>query len=228
MSDYVIAPPAIHAIPVAGSAARFPVRRVWCIGRNYAEHVVEMGGDPDRSEPFFFQKNRENLDPSGEFPYPARTSDVHHEVELAVALHSGGTGIAVADALTHVFGYASALDMTRRDLQAVAKKAGRPWEVAKAFERSAPIGAITPAAEVGHPDRGAIRLWGNGSLRQEGDLGQMIWKLPEIISYLSEHFEIGAGDVILTGTPSGVGPVAQGDRLRAEIEGLPPLDVTVV
>jgi fumarylpyruvate hydrolase len=228
MPDYVIETPPVVAIPVAGGERAFPVRRVYCIGRNYAAHTIEMGGNPDREPPFFFQKNPDNLDPSGEFPYPAHSSDVHHEVEMAVALKAGGTAIAVDQALAHVFGYAVAIDMTRRDLQAEAKKMSRPWEISKAFERSAPVGPIHPVAEVGHPDSGLITLKANGSLRQEGDLNQMIWKVPEMISFLSEYFELAPGDLILSGTPAGVGPVTKGDRLEASIEGLGGIVVTVV
>ena len=169
--EFVIPAPPAPSLPVAGTARRFPVRRVYCVGRNYAAHAVEMGHDPDREDPFFFQKNPDGLVPGGgRFPYPAATSDVHHEVELVVALARGGAGIAVEDALSHVYGYAVGIDMTRRDLQAVAKKAGRPWEVAKAFEHAAPCSAVAPAAAVGHPDRGAVTLETNGEERQRGDL----------------------------------------------------------
>jgi len=228
MVDYVIEPPAQVAVPVKGTGRHFPVRRVYCIGRNYAAHAVEMGHDPDREPPFFFQKNADNLDPSGTFPYPVQSRDVHHEVELAIALKSGGTDIPVETALDHVFGYATAIDMTRRDLQALAKKLARPWEIAKAFERSAPIAAFVPAEEVGHPSEGRITLSVNGELRQEGDLNQMIWKVPEMIAYLSAYFTLAPGDVILSGTPSGVGPVLRGDSMEARIEGLDPLTVKVV
>ncbi|MEO0918581.1 MAG: fumarylacetoacetate hydrolase family protein, partial [Pseudomonadota bacterium] len=155
---YAFPAPTQVALPIHGTDTLFPVRRVYCIGRNYAAHAIEMGHDPDREDPFFFQKNPDNLDPSGQFPYPARSSDVHHEVELAVALKSGGTDIVVPDALNHVFGYAAALDMTQRDLQGIQKKLGRPWEIGKAFERSAPMGPIHPVAEVGHPATGRIAL----------------------------------------------------------------------
>ncbi|MGC9449398.1 fumarylacetoacetate hydrolase family protein [Cereibacter johrii] len=228
MSDHVFAPPAAPSLPVAESEKLFPVRRVYCIGRNYAAHAVEMGGDPDREPPFFFQKNPDNLDPSGRFPYPPESSDVHHEVELAVMLGSGGTDIPVGEAMAHVWGYALALDMTRRDLQGEAKKAGRPWEVGKAFEQSAPVGPVHPAARIGHPEAGRIELRVNGALRQEGDLNQMIWKVPEMISVLSRHFALAAGDVILTGTPAGVGAVQRGDVMEASIEGLGTLRVEVV
>ncbi len=228
MPKFVIETPPVVAIPVFGSEAMFPVRRIYCIGRNYAAHSVEMGGDPNRETPFFFQKNPDNLDASGEFPYPPHSSDVHHEIEMAVALKSGGSNIPLGEALDHVYGYGVSLDMTRRDLQAQAKKLGRPWEISKAFERSAPIGLIHPAAETGHLESGRIELKVNGEVRQEGDLNQMIWKVPEMISYLSEYFELAAGDVILSGTPSGVGPVSVGDRMEASVEGLSSKTVKVV
>ncbi len=228
MPKFVIETPPVVAIPVFGSEAMFPVRRIYCIGRNYAAHSVEMGGDPNRETPFFFQKNPDNLDASGEFPYPPHSSDVHHEIEMAVALKSGGSNIPLGEALDHVYGYGVSLDMTRRDLQAQAKKLGRPWEISKAFERSAPIGLIHPAAKTGHLESGRIELKVNGEVRQEGDLNQMIWKVPEMISYLSEYFELAAGDVILSGTPSGVGPVSVGDRMEASVEGLSSKTVKVV
>jgi fumarylpyruvate hydrolase len=227
MPQFVIDTPPVVALPVAGTDALFPVRRVYCIGRNYAAHAVEMGHDPDREPPFFFQKNPNNLDPSGDFPYPAHSTDVHHEVEMLVALGSGGVNIATEGALNHVFGYGVCLDMTRRDLQGEAKKMGRPWEIGKAFERSAPAGPIHPANVIGHPDHGNVQLRVNGELRQEGDLNQMIWKVPEMISYLSEYFELAAGDVILSGTPAGVAPVARGDTLAASIEGVGEFTVKV-
>ena len=227
MSSYVIPTPPIVSIPVAGGG-EFPVRRIYCIGRNYAAHAIEMGHDPNRESPFFFQKNPDNLDPSGEFPYPPHTSDVHHEVELVVALKSGGTNISADDALDHVWGYAVSLDMTRRDLQGEAKKLGRPWEIGKAFERSAPVAPLMPASKTGHLDHGRIELKVNGAVKQEGDMNQMIWKVPEMISYLSEYFELAPGDIIMSGTPSGVGPVSKGDVMEASIEGLGNLKVTVI
>ncbi|KQI71326.1 5-carboxymethyl-2-hydroxymuconate isomerase [Loktanella sp. 5RATIMAR09] len=227
MTDFVIPCPPVVTIPVAGGGA-FPVRRVYCIGRNYAAHAVEMGHDPDRDPPFFFQKNPDNLDASGTFPYPSQTNDVHHEVELLVALKSGGTNIAVEDALGHVWGYAPALDMTRRDLQGIAKKMGRPWEIGKAFERSAPVGPLQSVADVGHLDHGTIALTVNGEVRQTGDMNQMIWKVPEMISYLSDYFTLAAGDVIMSGTPSGVGAVQKGDTMVVSIDGLQNLTVKVV
>ena len=227
MSAFVIPVPPVAAIPVVGGG-QFPVRRVYCIGRNYAAHAIEMGHDPDREAPFFFQKNAENLDTSGEFPYPPKSADVHHEVELLVALKSGGRNIPVDSAMEHVWGHAVALDMTRRDLQGAAKQQGRPWEIGKAFERSAPVGPLYPVSATGPLADGRIELMVNGAVTQQGNLNQMIWKVPEMISYLSEYFELAAGDVILSGTPSGVGPVRRGDRMEATIEGLGSLAVTVV
>lgn len=226
MPDFVIPTPPVTAIPVVGGGD-FPVRRVYCIGRNYAAHAIEMGHDPDREDPFFFQKNPNNLDTSGEFPYPPHSNDVHHEAELSIMLKSGGVNIPVESALDHVYGYALSLDMTRRDRQGEMKKAGRPWEIGKAFERSAPTGPVHPVSEVGHLEEGAITLKVNGKLCQEGDLNQLIWKVPEMISYLSEYFELAAGDVIMSGTPSGVGPVERGDTMEIAIDGLGSMTVKV-
>ena len=227
MTKFVFDTPAVTALPVTGEDAMFPVRRVYCIGRNYAAHAIEMGHDPDKEDPFFFQKNPNNLDITGEFPYPAESSDVHHEAEMLVALKSGGSDILLNDALDHVFGYGLSLDMTRRDLQGIQKKMGRPWEIGKAFERSAPCGPLHAVAEVGHPDHGRLELTVNGAVRQEADLNQMIWKVPEMISYLSRYFELAAGDVIMSGTPSGVAAVEKGDVMVLTIDGLGALEVKV-
>ena len=227
MTKFVFETPAVTALPVTGTDAMFPVRRVYCIGRNYAAHAIEMGHDPDKEDPFFFQKNPNNLDVTGEFPYPVESSDVHHEAEMLVALKSGGTDILLNDALDHVFGYGLSLDMTRRDLQGIQKKMGRPWEIGKAFERSAPCGPLHPVSAVGHPDRGAMMLTVNGAVRQEADLNQMIWKVSEMISYLSKYFEIAAGDVIMSGTPAGVAAVEKGDVMVLTIDGLGALKVNV-
>ena len=228
MSKYVITQPAQPSLPVKGNDARFPVRRVYCIGRNYAEHAIEMGHDPDKEPPFFFQKNSDNVDSSGNFPYPPHTDDVHFEVEMVVALKSGGVDISEAEAMQHVFGYGVGLDMTRRDLQGEMKKMGRPWEIGKAFERSAPMGPLVPASETGHLDTGSISLTVNGQERQKGDLNQMIWKVPEQIAYLSRFYDIAAGDLIMSGTPAGVGPIQKGDVMECRVEGLEPFIVTVV
>lgn len=207
-------------LPISGRDAGFPVRRVYCVGRNYAAHAREMGHDPDREPPFFFQKNPDNLILGATVPYPVATQDLHHEVELVVALGSGGVDIPEGTALSHVFGYAVGVDLTRRDLQAQAKKAGRPWEVGKAFEHSAPISPIQPAVEIGHPAEGAVTLDVNGARRQEGDLNQLIWSVPEVIATLSRLFTLAPGDLIFTGTPAGVGPVVAGDRVDCTVEGV--------
>ena len=226
--NYVFNPPAVTGLPVRGKKELFPVRRVYCVGRNYAEHAIEMGGDPNKEPPFFFQKNPDNLIVNGaEFPYPSATKDVHHEIELVVVLSKGGENIPVEKALDHVFGYAVGLDMTRRDLQGEAKKMGRPWESGKAFEASAPTGEIVPASEIGHPDKGAIWLKVNGKTVQQGDLDQLIWKVPESISYLSGLFRLAPGDVIMTGTPAGVGPVKRGDELHGHSDGIGDLKIKV-
>lgn len=225
----VIPAPEAPSLPVRGTADRFPVHRIYCVGRNYAAHAVEMGHDPDREAPFFFLKSPTTLLTDGrDLPYPPATRDLHHEVELVVALGRGGADIVPEAALGHVWGYAVGLDMTRRDLQAEAKKAGRPWEVGKTFENSAPCGELVPAAGIGHPDRGAIRLKVNGEPRQEGALEQMIWKVPEVIACLSTLFELRAGDLIMTGTPAGVGAVVRGDRLHAHVEGVGDLELAVI
>ena len=216
MTDLAYDPPARVVLPVVG-AGGFPVRRVYCVGRNYAEHAREMGHDPDREPPFFFQKNPDDLNQTGRLPYPSRTADLHHEVELAVLV---GPGLGV-------FGYAVALDMTRPDLQADAKKAGRPWAAAKAFALSAPIGPAVPAAALPDPAAAGIRLAVNGTLRQQARIADMIWSVPEILAALADLFVLAPGDVILSGTPAGVGPVRPGDVLDAGIDGLPPLRVAV-
>jgi fumarylpyruvate hydrolase len=227
-SNYVIQPTAIPSLPVKGSDKLFPVHRIYCVGRNYAAHAVEMGHDPNKEPPFFFQKNPDNLVTTGEFPYPSASNDVHHEIEMAVALKSGGTDIPLERALDCVFGYGVALDMTRRDLQGKAKDMGRPWEVGKAFEASAPCSALVPASTIGHPAQGAIWLDVNGERKQTGDLNQMIWKVAEMISYLSGLFTLVPGDVILSGTPAGVGAVKRGDVMRGHVGGVGDLEVRVV
>ncbi len=225
---YAFAPHPLPTLPVRGTDKLFPVHRIYCVGRNYAEHAIEMGHDPNREAPFFFQKNPDTLVPSGgTFPYPDASKDVHHELEMVVALKSGGKDIRQEDALGHVFGYAVGLDMTRRDLQGEAKKLGRPWEVGKAFESSAPCSEVTPASAIGHPAQGAVWLEVNGQVRQKGDLNQLIWKVPEMIAYLSGLFELRAGDLIFSGTPAGVGPVKRGDVLHGGVDGVGELKVTV-
>ena len=223
---FAFAAPPAPAIPIEGTDLYFPVRRIWCVGRNYAEHAREMGGDALREPPFFFGKPADAVVPlGGRLLYPAATNDLHHEVELAVALASGGTDIRAEDASRHVFGYALALDMTRRDLQAEAKRMARPWDMAKGFDQSCPISAIRPAGEAGAMTAGAIRLTVNGEERQRGDLSEMIWSVAECIAALSKLVQLAAGDLILTGTPAGVGPVVPGDVLEARCALTPPLSV---
>ena len=230
MADtYVIDAPATPSIPVVGQKGRFPVHRIYCVGRNYAAHAREMGKDPDKEPPFFFLKPADAVLPEGgQMHYPPGTSNLHHEIELVVALKEGGTDIPIDKALEHVFGYAVGLDMTRRDLQGAAKDTGRPWEVGKAFEFSAPCTPLVPAERIGHPAAGAVTLDVNGERRQTGDLDQMIWKVPEMISYLSGLFTLAAGDLIFAGTPSGVGPVKPGDHLVGRVDGVGTLEVRVV
>lgn len=228
MKFAVEAPPQ-PTLPVAGTDLAFPVHRIYCVGRNYAAHAIEMGHDPDREPPFFFQKNPDTLVLSGEdFPYPPGSSDVHFEIELVVALQRGGIDIPVAAALDCVYAYGVGLDMTRRDLQGEAKKLGRPWEVGKAFEHGAPCTPLHRVSDVGHPQRGRIHLEVNGEVRQDGDLAQMIWKVPEMIAYLSGLFTLRAGDLIYSGTPAGVGPTVKGDLLRGVVEGVGELHTRVV
>jgi fumarylpyruvate hydrolase len=227
--SYVIPAPAIPALDVKGTDKKFPVRRIYCIGRNYAEHAREMGHDPDREPPFFFQKPADAmLINGGDFPYPPKTKDVHYEIELVVALGKGGSNIDAAKALDYIYGYAVGIDMTRRDLQGEAKKMGRPWETGKAFEKSAPCSAVVPASEIGHPAKGSIWMTVNGEPRQKGDLAQLIWKIPESISYLSGLFTLAPGDLIFTGTPAGVGALKKGDVLMGGVEGVGEIEVRVV
>lgn len=225
---FAVAPAAVPALPVAGTDLWFPVHRIYCVGRNYAEHAREMGHNPDKEPPFFFQKNPDNLVIDGRFPYPPLSVDVQFEIELVVALQSGGVDISPDRALSHVYGYGVGLDMTRRDLQGAAKKLGRPWDVGKAFEKSAPASALRRATDIGHPTTGAIWLDVNGQRRQSGDLAAMIWDVPSQIAILSTLFDLRAGDLIMTGTPSGVGPVVRGDRMIGHVDGVGGIDVVVV
>jgi fumarylpyruvate hydrolase len=228
MSNLLFPAPEPTTITIQNSDQVFPVRRVYCIGRNYADHAIEMGHDPDKEPPFFFQKNTDNINTSGQFPYPSMSQDVHFEMELVIALEKGGKNIPLDNALNHVYGYALGLDMTRRDLQAQMKKMGRPWEIGKAFEQSAPVSPIYPASKIGHPQQGSISLRVNDEVRQQGDLNQMIWKTAEMISYLSNYYELAPGDLIMTGTPAGVGAIQVGDKLTGEIENLGKFEVDVV
>jgi fumarylpyruvate hydrolase len=214
----------VPTIAIARSNQRFPVRRIYCVGLNYADHAREMGNDPQRHPPFFFGKPADAVVGSGaRLPYPPKTADLHHEVELVVALRQGGSNISAADAASLIFGHAVGIDLTRRDLQAAAKKAGRPWDMGKGFDHSAPIGALATGVP---PASGAISLTVDGKVRQCGDLQDMIWSVAEIIAALSSYIEVAAGDLIFTGTPSGVGPIQRGETVRGIIAGVEPVEVS--
>lgn len=226
-ASFVIPQPPQAAIAVAGEGRFFPVRRIWCVGRNYLDHVREMGND-ERAPPFFFAKHADMIEADGTvIPYPPLTGDLHHEVELVVAMKSGALRIPADRALDHVYGYAVGIDLTRRDLQNAARKKEQPWEIAKSFDHSAPCGALQPAARIGHPTKGRIWLSVNGRERQSGDLAQMIWNVPEIIAQLSQQVALDAGDIIMTGTPAGVSPLAPGDRIECGCDGVGTLTVTI-
>jgi len=227
MPDYVIDAPVQPVVPVADGGF-FPVRRVFCVGRNYAEHAREMGHDPSREPPFFFTKPADALVIAGaDASYPPATKDLHHEIELVVAIGREATGIDASAALDHVWGYAAGIDLTRRDLQAEAKKLGRPWDMAKGFDASAPIGEIAAASRIGHPAQGRIELAVNGMTRQLGDIADMIWSVPEAIAFLSGLVTLMPGDLIFTGTPAGVSAVVRGDRLEGVIAGIGSVGTTI-
>lgn len=228
--NYVTPPAAVISLTVAGIAERFPVNRIFCVGRNYAAHAREMGKDPDRDPPFFFMKPANaavDAASPARIPYPPKTANFHHEIELVVAIGKGGKNIAQADALNHVYGYAIGLDMTRRDLQLEARDKGRPWEFGKSFALSAPIGAISKVAEVGHIAEGAISVLVNGGARQSSDVAKLIWSVSECIAYLSEYETLEPGDLIMTGTPEGVNAVVAGDVMQGDIAGLAGITVSV-
>lgn len=215
-------------VPVSGSDAVFPVHRIYCVGRNYAEHAREMGDDPDREPPFFFSKPADAVAANGStIAYPPRTRNLHHEIELVVALGAAGQDVAVTDAESLIFGYAVGVDLTRRDLQAEAKKLGRPWDTAKGFDQSAPLSPITQVANCGLLHRGSIWLRVNGDVRQQADIGDLIWSVAEVIAELSTLFSLQPGDLIFTGTPAGVGPLQPGDVIEGGIEGLENLVITI-
>lgn len=229
MPKYAIEPMEIPTVAIAGTDATFPVRRVYCVGRNYAEHAREMGSDPDRDPPFFFMKPNNTVIPDGaDFPYPPRSTNVHFEMELVVAIGKGGADIPQSRANDHIFGYACGLDMTRRDLQLAMREKGRPWEVGKAFDASAPCAEIQPAGDIGHPSAGAIWLKVNGDTKQNADISDLIWNVPETVEYLSGLFELQPGDLIYTGTPAGVGPIVKGDLMEGHIEGVGHITIKVI
>jgi fumarylpyruvate hydrolase len=230
--NFVIPPAPIPVVPVAGASDGFPVRRIYCVGRNYAAHAREMGSDPDRDPPFFFCKPADAVVPvapgvTGAVPYPPQTANYHHEVELVVAIGKRGSNITATRANDHVWGYAVGFDMTRRDLQFALRDKGRPWELGKAFDHSAPIAPIVPADHCGHPVRGRVWLEVNGALKQEGDLADLIWSVPETIAHLSTYFELFPGDLIFTGTPEGVGPVVKGDLVSGGVDGVGELSIRI-
>lgn len=228
MPEYVIAPPPVASVLVEGGGA-FPVRRIFCVGRNYAAHAREMGSDPDRELPFFFCKPADALLTGGrDMPYPPMSKDLHHEMELVVAIGTGGKDIAEADALTHVWGYAAGLDMTRRDLQGAAKKEGKPWDMGKGFDLSAPIGTMVPASRFPAPTKGTIELKVNGAVRQTSDLSLLIWSVAETIAYLSRLVTLAPGDLIFTGTPEGVAAVQRGDVLEGVVQGVGSVKAKIV
>ena len=225
---YIITPQSIPTLPIRGSKDLFPVHRIYCVGRNYAAHAREMGHDPDREPPFFFQKNPDTIVPNGgRFPYPDKSEDVHFEIELVIALSKGGKDIEEVDAMDCIFGYAVGLDMTRRDLQGLAKKLGRPWEVGKSFENSAPCGEIVPVTQVSGLKNARIWLNVNGQIRQDGNINQLIWNIPETISYLSGLFTLAPGDLIYSGTPAGVGAIVRGDVMTGAVEGVGEITINV-
>jgi len=228
MAQFVLDAPAVPTVAVAGEAARFPVRRIFCVGRNYADHAREMGQDPEREPPFFFTKPADALVADGEtIPYPPLTGNLHFEGEMVVAIGKGGFAIDEEAALDHVWGYAAGNDLTRRDLQSVAKSKGQPWDWGKAFDRSAVCGAIVPAARIGHPASGRITTHVNGELRQQADLSDMIWPVPSIIAFLSRSMRLIPGDLVYTGTPAGVGALRIGDECRITLEGIGAATVTI-
>ncbi len=228
MTTFAIAPPATASLAIAGSSERFPLRRVFCVARNYAAHAREMGANPDREEPFFFTKPADAVvAAAGVVPYPPATEDLHHEVELVVAIGKPGVNVKPEEALSLVWGYGVGLDLTRRDLQAQAKAAGRPWDMAKGFDASGPCSELHPVSEVGHPSKGRIWLEVNGAIAQEGDLDQMIWSVPDMIAFLSTFVALQPGDLIYSGTPSGVGPLAPGAKVRGAVDGVAGFELAI-
>ncbi|MEE9314509.1 MAG: fumarylacetoacetate hydrolase family protein [Rhizobiaceae bacterium] len=224
---YIFPPHPQTLLPIVGSDQFFPVRRIFCVGKNYADHIIEMGGDPNREEPFFFVKPTDAVCVDKNVPFPPRTDNFHFEMELVIAIGTSGSNIAAADAHDYIFGYGAGVDLTRRDLQGEAKKRGRPWAMGKSFDHSAPMSPLQSVKDIGHPESGRIHLSVNGETKQDGDLAQQVWKVPEIIANLSTYVELAAGDLIMTGTPAGVGPLSGGDKVVGEIEGVGSLAFTL-
>ena len=228
MPDTVISPPPQPSVAVAGTAARFPVRRIFCVGRNYAAHAREMGKDPDREPPFFFMKPADTVvDDGATIPYPPETKNLHYEMELVVAISQGGENITAGDALAHVYGYGCGLDMTRRDLQFAARDMGRPWDWGKGFDNSAPCAPIQDLRRTGHANSGRIWLAVNGTVKQDADLAELIWPVPDIIAFISASMSLCPGDLIFTGTPAGVGPVVAGDKITGGIDGVGEIAISI-
>lgn len=228
MTNYVIPAPPQAAAPVSGGGL-FPVRRIFCVGRNYADHAREMGGDPTREPPFFFAKPADALVTGGaDTPFPSLTKNLNHEIELVIAIGKIGADIPAENALDHIYGYAAGIDLTRRDLQAAARENKKPWDMAKGFDHSAPIGPIEPAAKIGHPAKGRISFAVNGAVKQDGDLADMIWSIPEIVATLSTYVALAPGDLIFTGTPAGVGPLVRGDVAVGEVAGVGEVRTRIV
>lgn len=228
MSEFVFTPPHLVSLPIRGTNARFPVRRIYCVGRNYTDHIVEMGGDPDRERPFFFQKPADSIVEDGAVvPYPTATNDFQHEVELLLAIGKAGADIPLEEALDHVYAIGVCVDLTRRDVQVEARKAGRPWEIGKSFDHSAPCSALVQISGNDFPRRGTIELRVNDKARQQGDLGQMVWSPAEIIQQLSTQYTLHPGDLVMTGTPAGVGPLQVGDSVYVSIEGVASLSIQI-
>ncbi len=226
--SFVISPPAIASIAVADTPQRFPVRRIICVGRNYEAHAREMGRDPTREAPFFFTKPADTVvENKATVPYPPDTKNFHHEIELIVAIGRDGFGIPTDHACEYIYGYSVGIDLTRRDLQLQAREQGRPWDWGKAFDMSAPIAPIVPVSRIGHPGKGRIWLSVNGKIRQDADIADLIWNVPEIVSIASQSIRLKAGDIIMTGTPAGVGPMVPGDKIEGGIDGIGTIEITI-
>lgn len=229
MTEFVFSPPAVSSLAIEGSEARFPVRRIFCVGRNYAAHSREMGKDPSREPPFFFTKPADAaVDNGAAIPYPPETNDFHYEIELIVAIGQDGSNVPVEAARDLIWGYGVGIDLTRRDLQLQARDKGRPWDWGKAFDLSAPIAPLHPVTEVGHPQGGRIWLAVNDTVRQDADIAEMIWDVPEIVSKLSQSVVLRKGDIVMTGTPAGIGAIVPGDRVTGGIDGLGEIVITIV